>query len=346
MRETIDLLQKFTPEIIYLLERRYNILRVISSNQPLGRRTLAEKLMLGERVVRGELDFFRKQQLLQIGTAGVSLTPECEGILDDLRNLVHKLQGLTSLEKRLAQSTSLARVCIVPGDVDKDPTILKELGKLAGRFIRDTVRDNWIIAVTGGTTMAEVAANTPCDSGCNNVVVVPARGGLGEDVDIQANSVAALLARRLKAAYRLLHIPDSISGKLRANLLGDDRIQEIVALSRKANLLMHGIGLPEVMAKRRQLAWQEMLQGTDKRPVGEVFGNCFAADGSVVMTTPTVGPSLEELSEMELVVAVAGGHSKAEAILAVLKNGFVKMLITDQGAAEKMEKVLDDSRGK
>lgn len=341
MNETVRLLTKFTPEIIDLLERRYNILRAIRNNQPLGRRLLAEQLSLGERIVRGELNFLKNQQLLVSDSNGVSLTSECDSLMLQLGELVHKLRGLLTLEINLAKRTNLEKVYIVPGDVDDDQGILQEIGKLAGRFIRDIVKDDWVVAVTGGTAMAEVAHNIPKILGKKNLLIVPARGGLGEDVEIQANTIAAAIARKLDSAYRLLHIPDGISEETLDILMLEHRVQEVVTLSRHANMLVHGIGKPKEIAKRRDLDWSELCKETSKPPVGEVFGNFFAADGSVVKTIPTVGPTLEELAKLDLVVAVAGGSSKAEAILAVIKHGFVDVLITDQGAAERVQKILD-----
>ena len=342
MNDRLDLLKTFAPELIVLIERRYNILRAISMHQPIGRRLLAEQLSLGERIVRSELEFFKNQQLLIFEAAGVSLAPECEPLLKQLGEFVHKLRGLVNLEKHLAQRLLLERVFIVAGDLDQDHDSFRELGKLAGRFIRDAIEEEWVIAVTGGSTMAEVARNIPKTYGKSKILVVPARGGLGEEVEIQANSIAAEIAHRLGASYKLLFVPDGIKSEALEGLLLDHRVQEVITLTKGANLLLHGIGAPQIMAVRRNFDWQDMLGSLDKKPVGEAFGNYFAADGSVIFATPTVGPTLEELARLKLVVAVAGGRSKAEAIMSVIKAGFVKVLITDQGAAQCMQDILDE----
>lgn len=341
LSDTIELLRRFTPEIVLLLERRYQILRTISNNQPIGRRMLAEQLGLGERIVRGELEFFKSLQLLVSDSSGVYLTPECENLMAALGLLVHQVRGLASLEILLADRLGLDRVYIVPGDVDLERDALRELGRLAGRFIRDMVCDDWVVAVTGGTTMAEVANHVPKAAGKHRILVVPARGGLGEEVEIQANTIAAGIARGLGASYRLLHIPDGISEEALENLLLDHKVQEVIGLSKQADLLIHGIGVPRIMAQRRDLDWHELVRQSGQVPVGEAFGNYFAGDGQVLYVTPTIGPKLEELARLKMVAAVAGGHSKAEAIMAVVKGGFINILITDQGAAEVMGKLLE-----
>lgn len=324
-----------------LLERRYNLLRTISHDQPIGRRLLAEKMGVGERIIRGEIDFLKSQQLLSSDASGVYLAPDCEILLSELGSLVHKFQGLSALEIYLAEKLNLDRVYIVPGDADEDPGILSELGKLAGRFIQDVVQDNWVIAVTGGTTMAEVARHIPKITGKKRVIVVPGRGGLGEDVEIQANTVAARIAHKLGAIYRMLHIPDSVRSEGLKKLLQDPKVQEIITLSKQAQLFLHGIGVPEVMASRREQDWEGLKSLAAQKPVGEALGNYFAADGSVVLATTTVGPRQEDLKKLNLVVAVAGGRRKGKAITAVLKGGFTDILITDQGAAQVMKESLE-----
>lgn len=332
--ESLDLFLKLTPEMIELLERRYNILRTISHCQPIGRRMLAEKLGLGERIVRSELEFLRENQFLRSDTAGVSLDSECESLLSQVGVLVHKMRGLTALEKHLVTELGLDKVYIVPGNIDDDTAVLKDLGKLAGRYIHEVVQPDWIISVTGGSTMAEAARHVPKTGSKNKILVVPGRGGLGEDVELQANTIAAAMAQRLGASYRLLHIPDNISEEAMERLLTEPRVQEVLSLNKKANLLIHGIGVPKEMAYRRDQSWDKLLDDTEKTPVGEAFGNYFAADGTVVYISPTVGPKLEELAKINPVAAVAGGKRKGEAILAVIKSGFINVLITDQGAAE------------
>ncbi len=57
--------------------------------------------------------------------------------------------------------------------------------------------------------MAPMAANITGTQA--NTVVVPARGGLGDNVEPQANTIATVLAQRLGASYRQLYVPDSVS---------------------------------------------------------------------------------------------------------------------------------------
>ena len=91
MQEILKLQKKIIPELVELLEKRYNILSTIYYNQPIGRRILANKLNLGERVVRTEINFFKEQGLIEIHTPGMTE--------EDYQKLKNKLNLCLILEK-------------------------------------------------------------------------------------------------------------------------------------------------------------------------------------------------------------------------------------------------------
>ena len=188
-----------------MLERRYRLLRTILFLAPVGRRALAQRLAIPERRVRNEIEVLREANLVTIDSAGMRITPEGEEVLTELKNYIREIYGLTELEKSLAQMLGIKKVIVVPGDSDSDEVVKKDLATATARFLRKVVKDHDILAVTGGSTLSEVANSFPTERIARNITVVPARGGLGEDVNLQANSIAANLANRLGGQYRLLH---------------------------------------------------------------------------------------------------------------------------------------------
>ena len=55
-----------------------------------------------------------------------------------------------------------------------------------------------------------------------------------------------------------------------------------------------------------------------------------------------VGLLLHDLNKISLVIAVAGGASKAEAILSVMRAGQQHILVTDEAAAQGMLNKLNE----
>src|SRR5690606_25716362 len=134
----------------------------------------------------------------------MGVSPSGEQVLEDLKEIIRELHGLSEIEKELERKLNLKKVMVVPGDSDDDDTVKKEIAHATAEFLRTVLKSGDVLAVTGGSTLSEVARSLPTATEERDIVVVPARGGLGEEVEIQANAVAAAIAQRLGGSYRLL----------------------------------------------------------------------------------------------------------------------------------------------
>ena len=332
MKDIISVLKKIVPELIELTERRYTIMQHVSHSQPIGRRSLSNSLRLGERIVRSELEFLKIQGLLEGDSTGVKLTGEGEIIVSRLSEFVKNLRGLNDLENKLEKCLGLKQVILVPGDSDEDELVKKELGRSAARYLFDKMGEGNTIAVTGGSTLLEVANAISYSGSPQNVLVVPSRGGTGRDVEIQANTIAAKIAKKLKGSYRFLHVPDNLGEEAMKSLGRDPGIKDILKTIKSANILIHGIGNAEELSVSRGDTADETTNLMKLGAVGEAFGHYFAKNGKIVKTLPNLGIRLDDLKNIDYVVGVAGGRKKAEAILAVVLNGYETCLIADEAA--------------
>jgi central glycolytic genes regulator len=341
LHEVMKLAQKIVPETVELLEKRYNILRTIYYNQPVGRRILASHLGVGERIVRTEIDFLKSQNLIEINTPGMTITPEGEEIIDRLKEFIHDLKGLSEIEEHLKDKLRLRNVIIVPGDVDNDKTVLSELGKAAASIMKNLIKDNAIIALTGGSTIKEVIDNVPKISSFKDVLVVPARGGMGRSLEIQANNLAASLAKKIGANYKLLHIPDNLSSSALNAMLNEKDVKEIVENIRNTNILIYGIGRADEMGARRGLPDYKITELKNQGAVGEAFGYYFNDNGDIICSASTIVVDAYSLKNIENLIAVAAGKRKAEAILATERNFRNSILVTDESTAKEIINILD-----
>ena len=101
MQEILRLQKKIVPELVEVLEKRYNVLRTIYYNQPIGRRILANQLNLGERIVRTEINFLKSQGLIEINTPGMTVTSSGEEIVNNLKDFIHEIKGLSDIENQI-----------------------------------------------------------------------------------------------------------------------------------------------------------------------------------------------------------------------------------------------------
>ncbi len=337
MQNMVTLQEKIVPELIQVMERRYNILRNIYFSQPIGRRVLAFKLGLGERLTRSDIELLKEQGILTTDPAGMWVTPEGESILWGLEEFMHLAKGLSALEKELAHKLNISRVIIVPGDSGEDETVKKEMGQAAARYLRQILKPRMVIAITGGTSTLEIAEAMPQNPGQEELLVVPARGGLGGEVEIQANVIAAKLAQKLGGTYRMLHVPDNLSREALEVLSTDPGIQDVLRQIHQANIVIHGIGCAGEMAKRRGASPEQAAELLGKGAVSEAMGSYFDSRGQEVEAAGSLGLPVHDLKLVSTVMAVAGGSRKAEAIKSVVSNQPQQVLITDEGAARAIQ---------
>ncbi|GAA0789216.1 sugar-binding domain-containing protein [Hathewaya limosa] len=339
--DILKLQKKIVPELLELLQKRYSILRSIKYNQPVGRRVLANNLALGERTIRNEVNFLKSQELINIYNEGMYITKEGEEIINSLQDFIHEVKGLNDKEKNIKSYLNIKDVYIVPGDYEKDSSILKEVGRVAALYLRDILSDKLTIALTGGNTVKEVVDSMPKTNKCNDLLVIPARGGMGRDVEIQANTLAAKLAEKISANYKLLHVPDNLSDNALKTMLEEKSIQEVVDSIKNSDVLIYGIGRADVMGKKRELSQDTIEEILTKGAVGEALGNYYDIHGNIIYKHSTVGITDEDTKKMKSLIAVASNKDKAEAIIGSLKDKTKAVLVTDEGTAEKILNIIE-----
>lgn len=340
MPNVISLQEKLLPDLLDVMKQRYHILQYLRLMGPIGRRNLATNLGLTERVLRKEVEFLQTQGLLDASVRGMTLTTEGIELLDDLEETMKQTSGLHDMEMTLQQKLQLSEVFIVPGDSDVAPWVKKDMGRACIKRLFQALQAENTIAVAGGTTLATVSEMMTSVPDQQHLLFVPARGGLGEQVGNQANSIAARMAEKSHTDYRLLHVPDQLSDSAYQSMIDEPSIKDVLAHIHAADIVVHGIGDAKTMAVRRKSSPDLLYELEAKDAVAEAFGYYFDRHGQIVHKVKTVGMQLDELQRMREIFAVAGGASKAQAIAAFLQQTPGSVLVTDEGAAKELVRFL------
>ncbi|MBM6618996.1 sugar-binding transcriptional regulator [Bacillus suaedaesalsae] len=340
MKTLIDIQKKLLPDLLTVMQKRYRILQYIRLNEPIGRRSLSVALDITERVLRSEVDFLKEQELIVMNSAGMALTDDGYQVLFELEEMMKEVAGISVLEKKLQEKLQIKNVIIVPGNSDYSPFAKQEMGRAAAVCLKSYLEDEAIVAVTGGTTIAAVAEMITPDARFKNVVFVPARGGLDEKMENQANTICAKMAEKALGTYRLLYVPDQVGEEAYQSIIAEPTVSEVLNHIKSASIVVHGIGDAKTMAERRRTAPENLKKILEGEAVAEAFGYYFNSDGEVVHKVKTIGIQLDDLKNAKCVIAVAGGASKAKAIQAFMKKGQDTILITDESAANELVKGL------
>ena len=140
-----------------------------------------------------------------------------------------------------------------------------------------------------------------------------------------------------------MHLPDSLDASALQEMMKLAEVRETLELLQRTDLVVHGIGRADVMAQRRHLSVESMDLLKKKRAVGEAFGDFFDFEGRTVLQANTVSVGLGKHHKESMMVAVAAGEKKAEAIIASTRHEKHDSLITDESAAQKIVTLLQNA---
>ncbi|MGE7838580.1 sugar-binding transcriptional regulator [Viridibacillus arvi] len=332
---------KLLPEMSDILQIRYRLLQTIQMMGPIGRRALAEQLSVTEREVRKETDLLNEQGLIFTSRLGMSISDSGHHVLSKLKSLVHEWSGISSLETILTRQFKIQKVIIVPGNNDVEPSVKTLMGTEAANELERLANGKKTVAVTGGSTVSAIAESLTPSNKFSQLQFIAARGGIGEEMQLQANTIASVFASKTGGTYRTLYLPEYLSENAYSTMMQEPIVREMIGLYEQTDIVIHGIGSAEEMAVRRNSSPEDLQALQSFGAVGEAFGYYFDETGNAVHRIRTVGIQLEQVHKCPSILAVAGGTSKAKAILSYIKNPAEQtILITDLGAAEEMIQLL------
>lgn len=341
MLNELKIIESVAPDLLDVIQERFYILRNIYWMQPIGRKSLSDCMGMTERVLRTETDFLKQIHLINSSKSGMSLTEEGLAVYHELEIVMNQLLGMSQIEQKLRKYFGISRCIVVAGNSDNQKKILYEFGEILTESLDVLLtKHKNIVAVMGGTTMATVSEHmSDLETNTRHNLFVPARGGIGEAVALQANSVSAMMASKTGGQYRTLYVPEQLSKETYNSLLQEPSIQEVLLLIEKADCVVHSVGRALHMAARRKMSDEEIIMLRQKNAVAESFGYFFDEEGNVVYKIPRIGLQLKNIQNFTNVIAIAGGRTKAKAIHAYMKNAPQQTwLITDEGAANEILK--------
>ncbi|HSQ88397.1 sugar-binding transcriptional regulator [Romboutsia sp.] len=336
MKNLLKIQQRLIPQVIELMERRYSILRQISLSEPIGRRTLSNVLGISERIVRSETEFLKEQGLIDVAVSGMTMTQDGIEFLEELKDMMNDVMGLSTLQEKVREKLGIKKVLLVPGSYDNNPSLIKDVARCGAEYFLNILKDGDIVSITGGSTMLEFSNVMKTDKKYESVTVVPARGSMGKDVEIQSNNIVATTSKKLSSNYKLLHIPDELGEEAMKTLTQEPEIKNTLDIIEKTDVLVFGIGIADEMATRRKLPKEKVEEIVEKGAIGEAFGHYFNEKGEIVCKLNTVGIHLEIFKNIKENIAIFAGTRKTDALIAMTNINKNIVLITDEESAKRI----------
>jgi deoxyribonucleoside regulator len=248
------------------------------------------------------------------------------------------------LEASLVARFGLRHTSVLLGRGQPYDEILRGLGVLAARYIEAILTERTVLGISWGVAVYNTvrALRPDCKLPITAVQMV---GAVGEgDPLTDGPDLVRLLAGVCGGEHRYLHAPLLVEDRrARDVLLQEPRIRETLALARRADVALVGIGAPtpEVYSLLRAgyLDQAKLAQLRDQGVVGDVCARHYDAQGKeldIDLNRRIVGIELQDLHAIDQVIGVAGGEAKASAILGALRGGHVSVLVTDDATAQRV----------
>jgi deoxyribonucleoside regulator len=245
---------------------------------------------------------------------------------------------VTSLETALVQAFPYLKQARVLRTTDS-----VTVARAAAHFVGSMVKDGDVLGVSWGNTMEEMTAFLPHRT-LRSVTVVQLNGGVARaGIGTNAHAIVSRVGQALGADVYYLQVPaivDSVS--VREAMLQNRETAQVLALARRANVAVFGIGAPEsrsVLVQAGYFSPQYLAGLRRKGAVGDICSRYFTVDGlscDPELDRRTIGLALHELTDRETAIAVVYGVHKAAGTLGALRGRFVNALVIDEATAREI----------
>lgn len=245
------------------------------------------------------------------------------------------------LEQELEDQFGLKEV-IVTTNLDGQDSIPK-IGIAGANYLEKIITDESVIGVSWGRTLSAVASNLPTTLK-KNVSVVQLVGGMNlKNVSIKADEITRSIAHAFAGTPYLMYAPAIVKdANLREAILSDQSFEDTFEMIKKCNIAVVGIGAlnqESTLFKENYLTQEDFTMLKEAKCVGDICSHYYDLNGEPFIgniNSRVIGPDIKELKQIELVIGLAAGEDKIDAIIGALAGDYLDVLITDHVTAEQI----------
>ena len=257
-----------------------------------------------------------------------------------------------SLEEELGERFDLLSVCVVEITSPREGQLLKYLGKAGAEMLVNYLTPDKILGLAWGTTISAVIDEIEPKMSLP-IKIVQLVGALGaRNNQYDGHGLVQRLIEKVGGEGYFLNAPFICpTPEIAASLQETPGVRETVAMRRKVNLTLAGVGSTSPKFSSFYLAGyvplEELNQLIDAGAVGDVCGLQFDIKGNEIcdeFCKRLVTITREDLHAIPIRLGVAGGPGKTEPILGALRGKYINALTTDNLTARRLLDLDDESR--
>jgi DNA-binding transcriptional regulator LsrR (DeoR family) len=226
---------------------------------------------------------------------------------------------------------------------DEPEAIQDALGHSAAELLEEIVQEGDLLGFTAGRTLDAVTRHLQRLPNCDVVALGGVAGSVREHGVEIVRRVARVSSGESYPIFAPLFVESPATAReLRAEPLLADVFARFPHVT-KGIVAVGSWSPPDSQlfdaAEKAQLADGLVRRGV----IGEVSATLFDADGRIVddIDERSIAITAEQLRRIPEVIAVAGGAKKTTAVLAALRSGLVRSLVTDAALAQRLLDLTD-----
>ena len=266
--------------------------------------------------------------------------------------IIEPKPDLNVLEERLEKATGLKNVILVWNNGDPTKELKKKVGRAAADYLMEVIGKKDVVGIGWGTTTSELVRALPDVIG-KQVSIVQVSGGISKlESGIDSQALTVRMAQKFGTEPHLLHAPAILDQhETRQMLMKESSLKKVFQLYKKIKLLIAGIGalLPDQFVGSWSNDPKEMNNLRQQGAVAELLSYCFDLNGKLCTSETfkrTIAIPPEEIKRVPCVIGLAVGRKKADAVLGVVRSGYINTLITDNTIAKAiLEKIGNQTKG-
>ena len=249
------------------------------------------------------------------------------------------IAGCIALEEQLKARYGLTHCEVVP-NIDEGELPLRTMGMAGARYIRNLIESQRydLIGFGHGRTLAAAIDLMPSVP-AKGAKFVSLLGGLTRRFAASPFDVIHKLAERTGAEAYVMPVPFfANTARDRRVLESQYGVSDVIAMSRQADVYIAGIGEVDrssFIASAGMLDEEDVEEVMKTGACAEILGHFFNDQGERLpnsVSDRAMAPRFDDLKNHKI-VALAGGTSKTQAVRAILANGLLFGLITDEATA-------------
>jgi len=250
------------------------------------------------------------------------------------------------LEDQLKTQLNLHHVIVINTTQGASTSnVRRTIGYLAAPIISDLLQSHTNIGIAGGRTISELIRSIEPNPSASGGAVITLMGHIGPTVSgIDALQLSHIIADQLNRTQYTLNAPAfSEDVNTRNTFLNHAQVNSVIGLFSNLELAMVGVGaLNESAWIERGVINPENLEHLHQQgAVGEMVGRFFNENGvecDSELRDRVISIELDQLRQVNEVIAVTNGPIRAEAVLAAVKGNLIKSLVIDDVGAKAILK--------